>query len=42
MTTVADEMGTGAGYQQRYFATRDEAINWCVADSLNLNVCFRG
>jgi hypothetical protein len=29
----ADEMGTGAGYQQRYFATRDEAINWCVAPS---------
>jgi hypothetical protein len=28
-----DEMGTGAGYQQRYFATRDEAINWCVAPS---------
>jgi hypothetical protein len=27
----SDEMGTGAGYQQRYFATRDEAINWCVA-----------
>jgi hypothetical protein len=26
-----DEMGTGADYQQRYFATRDEAINWCVA-----------
>jgi len=29
----SDEMGTGTGYQQRYFATRDEAINWCVADS---------
>jgi hypothetical protein len=28
-----DEMGEGAAYQQRYFATRDEAINWCVADS---------
>ena len=27
----SDETGTGAGYQQRYFATRDEAINWCVA-----------
>jgi hypothetical protein len=24
-------MGSGAGYQQQYFATRDEAINWCVA-----------
>jgi hypothetical protein len=29
----AEEMGEGAAYQQRYFATRDEAINWCVADS---------
>jgi hypothetical protein len=27
------EMGTGAGYQQRYFGTRDDAINWCVAPS---------
>ena len=26
----ADETGTGAAYQQRYFAARDEAINWCV------------
>jgi hypothetical protein len=29
----ADEMGEGAAYQQRYFATRDEATNWCVANS---------
>jgi hypothetical protein len=29
----ADETGTGAGYQQRYFEARDEAINWCVAQS---------
>jgi hypothetical protein len=29
----ADEMGSGAGYQQRYFAGRDEAINWSVAHS---------
>ena len=28
-----DEMGEGAAYQQRYFAARDEAINWCVARS---------
>jgi hypothetical protein len=28
-----DEMGEGVAYQQRYFATRDEATNWCVADS---------
>jgi hypothetical protein len=28
-----DETGTGAGYQQRYFEARDEAINWCVAPS---------
>jgi hypothetical protein len=27
----ADEMGEGAAYQQRYFAARDEAIDWCVA-----------
>ena len=26
-----DEMEEGAAYQQRYFAARDEAINWCVA-----------
>lgn len=24
----ADEEGTGAAYQQRYFATRNEAIDW--------------
>jgi hypothetical protein len=29
----ADEAGTGAAYQQRYFAARDEAINWCAARS---------
>jgi hypothetical protein len=29
----ADEAGTGAAYQQRYFEGRDEAINWCVARS---------
>ena len=29
----AGEMGTGAAYQQRYFAGRDEAIKWCVAPS---------
>lgn len=29
----ADETGTGAAYQQRYFEGRDEAINWCVARS---------
>lgn len=27
----ADDMGTGSSYQQRYFAGRDEAINWSVA-----------
>jgi len=26
----ADEVGEGAAYQQRYFATRDEAIDWCL------------
>ena len=30
---AADETGTGAAYQQRYFEGRDEAINWCVARS---------
>jgi len=29
----AEEAGTGAGYQQRYFETRDQAIDWCVASS---------
>ena len=29
----ADEAGTGAAYQQRYFAARNEAINWCTARS---------
>jgi len=29
----ADETGTGAAYQQRYFAARNEAINWCTARS---------
>jgi hypothetical protein len=29
----ADETGTGAAYQQRYFEGRDEAIDWCVARS---------
>ena len=29
----ADETGTGAAYQQRYFEGRDEAINWCAAHS---------
>jgi len=28
-----DKMGEGAAYQQRYFAARDEAIDWCVARS---------
>jgi len=29
----ADETGTGAAYQQRYFEARDEAFKWCVAQS---------
>jgi hypothetical protein len=28
-----DQMGEGAAYQQRYFAARDEAVDWCVARS---------